>query len=287
MKLRDLYPDRFFLGTWRELDREAAEARAARDEAGQGYDFRPLIIFVSGAVLLTLMETCGHIGFLERFLEPSGNMLEAARWRGSLNHQRLAYLWWSGTRVLGYFVIPAIIIRVYGERVRDQGLSTKGLREHLWVYALCYLVVLGCVYGVSFQEEFVRYYPFYKGASRSWTDFLVWELLYGAQFFALEFFFRGWWLMGTKDQLGSHAIFVMIVPYVMIHFGKPVAETLAATIAGLVLGTLALRTRSVWSGFFVHVGVAVSMDTAALLRTTGLPTTWVPPDLPAWAIFGG
>ena len=38
--------------------------------------------------------------------------------------------------------------------------------------------------------------------------------------------------------MGSHAIFVMVVPYVMIHFGKPMLETVGAIIAGVVLGLL-------------------------------------------------
>jgi membrane protease YdiL (CAAX protease family) len=66
-------------------------------------------------------------------------------------------------------------------------------------------------------------------------------------------------------------VLAMVVPYCMIHFGKPWAEALAAIIAGVVLGTLALKTRSIWSGFLIHVTVAVSMDLAALLQTQGLP----------------
>jgi membrane protease YdiL (CAAX protease family) len=57
-----------------------------------------------------------------------------------------------------------------------------------------------------------------------------------------------------------------MIPYVMIHFGKPLPETLGAIIAGLVLGHLALKSRSVWLGIATHVIVATSMDFAALLR---------------------
>jgi hypothetical protein len=64
--------------------------------------------------------------------------------------------------------------------------------------------------------------------------------------------------------MGSSAIFVMIIPYCMIHYGKPMAETLGAIIAGTVLGTLAMRTRSIWGGVLIHVGVAVTMDLLAL-----------------------
>jgi membrane protease YdiL (CAAX protease family) len=62
----------------------------------------------------------------------------------------------------------------------------------------------------------------------------------------------------------------------MIHFGKPWMEVLAAVVAGIVLGTLAMKTRSIWNGFFIHVSVALSMDLAALLQTGPLPGSWWP-----------
>ena len=122
-----------------------------------------------------------------------------------------------------------------------------------------------CVAVVSRSPEFTNYYPFYKGANLSWADFLGWELMYAAQFFALEFFFRGFFIHGLKDVLGRQAIFAMVVPYVMIHFGKPFPETLGAILAGSVLGLVSLRTGSIAGGVLVHVGVAWTMDLGSLL----------------------
>jgi membrane protease YdiL (CAAX protease family) len=117
---------------------------------------------------------------------------------------------------------------------------------------------------VSGHTAFQRQYPFYKWANRSAFDFWTWELLYIAQFLSLEFFFRGFLLQGLRRALGSNAIFVMIVPYCMIHYGKPVLETCGAVGAGLILGTIAMRTRSIWGGVLIHVGVAVTMDVLAV-----------------------
>ena len=107
-------------------------------------------------------------------------------------------------------------------------------------------------------------YPFYRLAARSAFDLVAWELLYAAQFLALEFFFRGFMLAGLRRSVGVHAIWIMVVPYTMIHFGKPLPETLGAIFAGLILGTLALRTKSIWSGVLIHVSVALNMDLLAL-----------------------
>ena len=81
---------------------------------------------------------------------------------------------------------------------------------------------------------------------------------------SLEFFFRGFILNGLRRALGANAIFVMIVPYCMIHYGKPLPETLGAIGAGLILGTLAMRTKSIWGGVLIHIGVATTMDVLAL-----------------------
>ena len=56
----------------------------------------------------------------------------------------------------------------------------------------------------------------------------------------------------------------MIVPYCMIHYGKPMAETFGAIGAGMILGTIAMRTRSIWGGVAIHVGVAWTMDLLAV-----------------------
>ena len=57
----------------------------------------------------------------------------------------------------------------------------------------------------------------------------------------------------------------MVIPYCMIHFHKPLPEVFGAIVAGIVLGWLALETRSLWGGVLLHVAVALSMDVAALV----------------------
>jgi membrane protease YdiL (CAAX protease family) len=62
------------------------------------------------------------------------------------------------------------------------------------------------------------------------------------------------------------AVFVMIVPYNMIHFQKPGLEALAAILGGLVLGSLSLKTRSIWWGAMLHLAVAGTMDVLSLVQ---------------------
>jgi hypothetical protein len=264
-RLSYLHPASFFLATWHELDAESARDRSAR----ASYDLHPLVALSVGAVCLAVMEYFGHTVHFNAYADAWDPAL-----RSSPYFELMGFAWWSASRVLGYFVVPAlVVVFVFRERLRDHGLETTGFFEHAWIYAISYVVVLVCVVLVSRHDaHFQTYYPFYGQASRSWADFWMWELLYAAQFFSLEFFFRGFWLRSMKPSLGSQAIFAMVVPYCMIHFGKPFLETMAAIVAGVVLGTLSMKTRSIWSGFLIHVSVAISMDMAALLATDGLPS---------------
>jgi membrane protease YdiL (CAAX protease family) len=58
----------------------------------------------------------------------------------------------------------------------------------------------------------------------------------------------------------------MVVPYNMLHFGKPMPEALAAIVGGIVLGTLSLKTRSIWWGAALHISIALTMDVCALVH---------------------
>ena len=166
-----------------------------------------------------------------------------------------------------YFIIPALIIP-YGfkESLRDYGWRIDRNPKVLLLYVAMVLVVLPLVFLVSHQPAFLRTYPFYKEAANSWPELLLWEFAYGLQFLALEFFFRGVVLFGFARYIGAYAIFLMAVPYTMIHFQKPFPETCGAIFAGVALGTLALRTRSIFGGVVIHVAVAWSMDLMALFR---------------------
>lgn len=87
----------------------------------------------------------------------------------------------------------------------------------------------------------------------------------------LKYFFRGFMLETLAPRLGAGAIFVMAVPYMMIHLSKPWPEAAGAIAFGILLGILALRSRSIWGGALVHVTIALSMDLMSLAQTGRWP----------------
>ena len=216
------------------------------------------VVLAVVAIVLTIQEYVGDRGTYEKLWPfPGPGMDHWWEIRG--------FAWWAGWRIFGYVVVPLITIALLpGERIRDYHLSPKGFFRHLVIYLGLFALVLPAVFIASRTQEFRETYPFYRGANHSYKDLLAWECIYAAQFTALEFFFRGFMLQGLRKALGANAVFVMIVPYCMIHYGKPMAETFGAIIAGLVLGSLAMRTRSIWGGVLIHVVVGVTMDLLAL-----------------------
>jgi len=277
----------FFGRTWRELDVEAHEHQRKTLASGT-WDKRPAVLFAITAAVLTLQEYYGGRQFYVDQIRPWLRVQEAlhvidpkVEWIGGYidlkrYNELYGYAWWAFSRVFGYVAIPFVVWKIVFRKdsLLDMGLRTRGLLKHAWIYLLCLAVVLPATYIVSRSPEFGNYYPFYKLCSRSWLDFLCWEAMYFAQFFGLEIFFRGFWLSALRKSLGSGAIFAMVVPYCMIHYGKPYLETCGAVVAGIALGSVAMRTRSIYSGFLVHVTVALSMDMLALTHRNGLPTVW-------------
>jgi len=176
--------------------------------------------------------------------------------------------WWALIVTSFYFVVPAIWIRfVRGESLSEYGLRTSLDPGFAKLLAITMAIMLPVVYLMSLTQSFAAKYPFlqiYDGEPYIGTTLLVWELLYFIQFFGLEFFFRGFLVHSLKPALGIYSIFVMTVPYCMIHFSKPPAETLSAIAAGIFLGWLSYRNGNIWTGLILHCSVAFSMDVLAL-----------------------
>ena len=233
---------------------------AMQEESKDIISSRPLIVYTSAAVSLTYLHYYGQAGF---FVKVFGKYL-----KGNSYFNLYAQLFWSASCLLGYVLIPCLIIALLpGEKIRDYGLSIKAFFRHLWIYAILFAGVFPFIFMSSFTNRFLSVYPFYHLSWRSGVEFLIFETAYLLQFFALEFFFRGFLLFGVVRYIGVYAIPAMVVPYCMIHFkAKPFPETLAAIIAGLVLGTLALRTRSIWPGVLIHCSVALSMDLLSMMH---------------------
>lgn len=190
---------------------------------------------------------------------------------GDLELTRL--VWW-GAMNLFWYVLPALAVIRLVLRMSPAGFGLERRRApgHWRLYLAMLAIMLPLVTAVSFTDHFQAVYPFYRPAlidGATWR-LGVWWTVYATQFLSLEFFFRGFLIHGLRPHLGFASIGVMMVPYTMIHFGKPPLEATAAILAGLALGALSLRTRSIWLGALLHISVAGAMDVAAMLQAGSL-----------------
>ncbi len=251
---------------------ERAVARVDAERApSQGVDWQVVGLVILCGFVLSVQEYFGSSNDVFKLQAPLEWLWEGGgAWLESVfRHSERARLWrlsyWSGMTALCYMVLPALYVKlVIRGRLRDFGLQVRGTLRHAWLYVAMYGLVLPAVILVSRLPSFQRTYPFYQDAARTWGDFVGWELLYGLQFLSLEFFFRGVMVQGFRARLGFYAILMPILPYCMIHYGKPLPETLGAIFAGLVLGAMALFTRSIWLGVAIHISVALTMDVLSL-----------------------
>lgn len=217
---------------------------------------RIAIMLLYTAVALTLMEFVFRPDFFNR---------NFPQW--TTPHMGLyPHLWWALGTIILYLPIPMLIVRFgFGQRPRDYGWRFDVRLRHWLLYGVMLLAVLPLVFYAANRPEFLAVYPFFRGAFVApASTVLVWEMAYLAQFLALEFFFRGFLAIGLGQLLGRAAVWVAVVPYCMIHYHKPLPEALAAIVAGVILGEVAQRTRSIVGGVVVHTGVAVTMDILAL-----------------------
>lgn len=232
----------------------------SQPEEAPSADKRTLWVLGSSSILLTFFYYFGLTGFYRR---------HAKQWElasylpDSMMHLKplLPYAYWGTSSLIIRILIPCFIIFVIlKEKPSEWGLSFKGQLKQGGPYIGFFLFMLPFLFAVSHLPSFQKTYPFLKPVAQGGSLYWGFCLFYGLQFVSVEFFFRGFMVFGLFKKLGYYSLWIMCIPYVMIHFGKPLSETVGALIAGLVLGAMALKSRSIWWGVALHCAIAYTMD---------------------------
>lgn len=158
----------------------------------------------------------------------------------------------------------------------------KGDRRQglLWSFGL-WAAMLPLLAFVSWLPEFRHTYldrylsqwlgsmgPVYNGSRVNLHALVYYELAMGFYMFCWEFFFRGFLLFGlATTKLGEKgALVVQALPFMLLHWSlvhgasKPWLEVVGSLPAALILGFVALRTRSFFYGFVAHWAVSATLD---------------------------
>lgn len=268
--LRDIW--RTYVTDLRDAtDAESAEYRAktSPSEVTKRFVF---VIFGATACML-VVRFLGNVEDTAGITKPLNalGLERAAKWfvylvTKSPEARLYQRVWWASARITGYLILPLLLMRFAAKvPLKEAGLKLGGASQFK-TYALLFAIVAPFIFAASYGTAFQNKYPYYRvqRGESLWPGFILWELLYATQFMGIEFFFRGYFIHGLRKAFGYGAVFVPIVPYLTIHFGKPLPEAIGSIITGFVLGTLSLKTKSIWGGVAVHALVACSMDVLSL-----------------------
>ncbi|MFY0672104.1 MAG: CPBP family intramembrane metalloprotease [Bacteroidia bacterium] len=176
------------------------------------------------------------------------------------------------TRALIYVVPIGIYYMLQKNRMKSFfGLTTKGFDKS--PYLIMMLIMTPMLIWASFNPDFLRSYPTYNvGVTEKylevspWVTFIPYEALYALTFLALEILFRGFLIYEMEKYLGEKVVIPMVMVYCTLHFGKPMMECISSIFGGFILGVIALRSRSVYGGVWVHIFIALGMDILAFLQ---------------------
>ena len=166
------------------------------------------------------------------------------------------------------FLIPLLTLKLFKHSLKELGFSWGDFRLGITLVLSISPIILVFMYIGSANAAVQNTYPW----AGSWTGsslgaLTLWIVLYALYYLSFEFFYRGFILKGFAIEIGlAQAMWLQVMFSVMIHFGKPPAETIAAIFAGFGFGFLALKTRSLLYPILLHLIIGVSTDIFSLLR---------------------
>jgi len=148
------------------------------------------------------------------------------------------------------FIFPAAYVKLTGRKLRDFGLCWGKVKIALPLFVLFLVLLTVFGYLASRIGSFERFY-----GSVTPANFREVLLLFVANFVFMwgwEFMHRGFLLQGLRDYVGGLAIFIQLVPFVILHLDKPPFELYGSIIFGLAFGYYAYLTRSFVYPVFLH-----------------------------------
>jgi len=161
------------------------------------------------------------------------------------------------------FVIPAafVVTKLKG-KLMDFGLGLGDKKLGFIISAIFVPLLAGSLYFLTNDPKLIAEYPLAKILHER-PDLVLWyEMSYVIFYYiAWEFFFRGFLIFGLEKRFGLfNAILIQTISSCLIHIGKPDGETLGSIVFGVALGILAVRTKSIWYGFLIHITLGIMTD---------------------------
>lgn len=231
----------------------SAELRSLVDEIKK-LDFKVSYIFISIALITFLSIVIASPNFY---------------YENFSRDRFFSRIYWFLTDGSLMFILPLLSIKlVFREKLSEYGFTLGDKKFGFTTFGIFLFIMLIVVWIASGSKTFAAAYP--QGGSKvreSFSAFFIYELCILVYMLGWEFFWRGYALFGLKEKFGYYSVFIQMIPFFILHKGKPEIELFASIFAGLILGVQALRSRSFIYSWILHWLVMVSIDGISILRT--------------------
>lgn len=153
-------------------------------------------------------------------------------------------------------------------RLLEKKWTLYGIKQtqSLKTYILLIAFMLPLLIWASLQHDFSLVYPKagivgrQLGNEANLFHYLLFETAYAADFFTIEFFFRGFVIVALSKLIGKQCLLPVALFYFSIHLGKPMMEAVSSFFGGLILGSISYHSKSIWGGLVVHISIALLME---------------------------
>jgi len=160
-------------------------------------------------------------------------------------------------RLVLFGLVPLGILLALREDPRRYGLGRGDGRRALALGTLATVVTVPVIVLVARLPEIQAWYA---PSMSTVPDVLLTSVL---DLVPSEFLLRGFVLFALLRVVGPFGVIVAVVPFVMVHIGKPDLEVLSTLGGGLVFGWLNWRTGSIWASAAYHVAIQTTVIVAA------------------------
>jgi hypothetical protein len=155
-------------------------------------------------------------------------------------------------------LIPtSIILFIFREPLKDFGVSFGDKKIGLFSIVFFPIYLTPFLLLIQFIPNVSMYYSMSNLTNIG--SFLLFSLKLGVGMFFWEFFFRGFLLFGLYKIIGKITLPLLAVPFALAHLGKPPIEIVVSFFAALLLGHIAIKSKSFLPAFFIHWIIAVEL----------------------------
>jgi membrane protease YdiL (CAAX protease family) len=160
-------------------------------------------------------------------------------------------------RLVLFGLVPLGILLALREDPRRYGLGRGDVRRAVALGGLATLVTVPVIVLIAAIPA-IR--DWYSPSMSTVPDVIVTNVL---DLVPTEFLLRGFLMFALLRAIGPFGVVVAVVPFFMIHIGKPDVEALSTLVGGLVFGWLNWRTGAIWASAGYHVAIQTTVIVAA------------------------